>query len=104
MAVHFEQHGWSVLKPAQRHCASPCPDVQAIEDGETDVVNHQFVAKAVKPLVDMLLPQLLKQEEGQDLDEATWNLDMAAGTCLGFLANVVGDDIVGHVMPFVQVR
>ena len=68
------------------------------------MVNHQFVAKAVKPLVDMLLPQLLKQEEGQDLDEATWNLDMAAGTCLGFLANVVGDEVVGHVMPFVQVR
>ena len=44
------------------------------------------------------------QEEGQDEDDGAWNLSLAAGTCLGLSAAVVGDAIVPLVMPYVQVR
>lgn len=52
----------------------------------------------------MLLDQLTKQEPGQDRDEGIWNLSMAAGTCLGLVAQCVKDEIVSLVMPYVQVR
>ena len=51
----------------------------------------------------MLLEQLTKQEAGQDRDEGVWNLSMAAGTCLALVAQCVRDEIVGLVMPYVQV-
>ena len=52
----------------------------------------------------MLLDQLTKQEPGQDRDEGIWNVSMAAGTCLGLVAQCVKDEIVSLVMPYVQVR
>jgi len=76
--------------------------VQAIEDGE-EAVNHSFIRQALQPLVSMLLDQLTKQEPGQDRDEGIWNLSMAAGTCLGLVAQCVKDEIVSLVMPYVQV-
>ena len=51
----------------------------------------------------MLLEQLTKQEPGQDRDEGIWNISMAAGTCLGLVAQCVKDEIVSLVMPYVQV-
>lgn len=59
--------------------------------------------QALQPLVALLLTQLTKQEEGQDLDESVWNVSMAAGTCLSFVAQTVGDDVVALSMPYVQV-
>ncbi len=76
--------------------------VQAVEDGE-EAVNHSFIRQALQPLVSMLLDQLTKQEPGQDRDEGIWNLSMAAGTCLGLVAQCVKDEIVSLVMPYVQV-
>ena len=56
--------------------------------------NHSFI-KAVTPhLAPVLLEQLTKQEEGQEQDEAVWNLAMSAGTCLGLTARVAGNDVV----------
>ncbi len=76
--------------------------MQAVEDGE-EVTNHNFIRQALQPLVSMLLDQLTKQEPGQDRDEGIWNLSMAAGTCLGLVAQCVKDEIVSLVMPYVQV-
>lgn len=76
--------------------------MQAVEDGE-EAVNHSFIRQALQPLVSMLLDQLTKQEPGQDRDEGIWNLSMAAGTCLGLVAQCVKDEIVSLVMPYVQV-
>ena len=76
--------------------------MQAAEDDD-EVVNHNFIRQALQPLVSMLLDQLMKQEPDQDRDEGIWNLSMAAGTCLGLVAQCVRDEIVSLVMPYVQV-
>jgi len=72
------------------------------EYGEPSEDSHNFVKKALAGLVPMLLETLLKQEEGQEVDEGTWNLSMAGGTCLGLVANTVGDECIQHVLPFVE--
>ncbi|KAL3138275.1 hypothetical protein ABBQ32_006093 [Trebouxia sp. C0010 RCD-2024] len=74
---------------------------EAQEDGE-EVTNHNFIRQALQPLVSMLLEQLTKQEPGQDRDEGIWNTCMAAGICLGLVAQCVKDEIVSLVMPYVQ--
>ena len=59
---------------------------------------------ALQPLVEVLLGQLTKQEEGQDLDDNIWNVSMASGTALSLVAQTVRDDVVPLAMPYVQVR
>ncbi|KAG7612857.1 Importin-beta N-terminal domain [Arabidopsis suecica] len=70
--------------------------------GDSDVPCFYFTKQALPGLVPLLLETLLKQEEDQDLDEGAWNIAMAGGTCLGLVARAVGDDIVPHVMPFIE--
>eukprot|EP00931_Biecheleriopsis_adriatica_P086256 TRINITY_DN60967_c0_g1_i1.p1 TRINITY_DN60967_c0_g1~~TRINITY_DN60967_c0_g1_i1.p1 ORF type:complete len:854 (+),score=205.76 TRINITY_DN60967_c0_g1_i1:68-2629(+) len=48
-----------------------------------------------------LLTQTLTKQQSED-DEDSWNLAMAAGTCLGLVAQVVGDGCVDLVLQFVQ--
>lgn len=67
------------------------------------MIHHHFVQQALQPLVELLLSQLTKQEEGQDEDDGAWNLSMAGGTCLSLVAAVVGENILPLVMPYVQV-
>lgn len=76
---------------------------QEQDEGDSSSINHQFVKQALRPLLALLLDQLFKQEEDQDKDDTLWNVSMAAGTCLGLIAAVVGDDVVPDVMQFVQV-
>mmetsp|Transcript_14784 Transcript_14784/g.31758 ORF Transcript_14784/g.31758 Transcript_14784/m.31758 type:complete len:862 (-) Transcript_14784:329-2914(-) len=71
-------------------------------DGEPSEDSKNYVKQALPGLVPMLLDSLLKQEEGQEADEGTWNLSMAGGTCLGLVANTVGDQVIGLVLPFVH--
>ena len=47
------------------------------------------------------MQSLAKQEEYDDEDD--WNPSKAAGVCLMLLANCTCNDIVQHVLPFVQV-
>jgi importin subunit beta-1 len=96
-----------VAKQAIEFWCSICEEETAIQedidDGDTSQVHHRFVAKALQPLVALLLEQLVKQEEGQDLDDTVWNVSMAAGVCLGLVAMTVRDDIIPLVItPFVQ--
>ena len=77
-----------------------------MQDGSAPAAprTHNFVKQALQPLVTLLLAQLTKQEEGQDLDENIWNVSMAAGTCLALVSNTVGNDIVPLTMPYIQVN
>ena len=77
-------------------------EIQEEFSGDSEVTNYQFIKQALPALVPMLLEMLTKQEEGQELEEGSWNLSMAGGTCLGLVARTVGDSIVELVMPFVQ--
>eukprot|EP00878_Enallax_costatus_P011619 GHUV01012128.1.p1 GENE.GHUV01012128.1~~GHUV01012128.1.p1 ORF type:complete len:603 (+),score=213.52 GHUV01012128.1:279-2087(+) len=72
------------------------------DDDPSEAVNHHFITAATPHLVPVLLKQLTKQEEDQELDESSWNIAMAAGTCLGLMARTAQEAIVPLVMPFVQ--
>eukprot|EP00897_Mesotaenium_endlicherianum_P002367 jgi/Mesen1/2158/ME000152S01245 len=77
-------------------------EIQEEFTGDSEVTNYQFIKQALPALVPMLLETLTKQDEEQDTDETAWSLSMAGGTCLGLIAQTVGDDIVQLVMPYVQ--
>lgn len=79
----------------------------AIEAKETFThAYYQFAQKYLSPLVPILTQLLVKSSDhGEDEDEDEedgWNVHMSAATCLSLLANCVQDDIVSHVLPFVQ--
>jgi len=70
-------------------------ELELLEEGEdSEEQNHGFIRAVTPHLVPVLLEQLTKQEEGQEQDESTWNLAMSAGTCLGLMARVAGNDVV----------
>lgn len=48
-----------------------------------------------------VLLQLLTHQE-EDADEDEWNISMAAGTCIGLLAQAVADTIVPAIIPFIE--
>eukprot|EP00192_Tetraselmis_astigmatica_P009547 CAMPEP_0117667886 /NCGR_PEP_ID=MMETSP0804-20121206/11224_1 /TAXON_ID=1074897 /ORGANISM="Tetraselmis astigmatica, Strain CCMP880" /LENGTH=890 /DNA_ID=CAMNT_0005475679 /DNA_START=134 /DNA_END=2806 /DNA_ORIENTATION=+ len=78
-------------------------DLQGEEDeGESYAVNHKFSKHALQSLVPILLEQLVKQEEGSEGDDSTWDLAVASGACITLLAACCGDDIIPCIMPFVQ--
>ena len=87
---------WSTI------CEEEIGRQDAIECGEVDVQMFGFISKACGALVPMLLEQLTKQEDDQDEDENAWNMAMAGGTCLGLVAQLVRDPVVGHVMGYIQ--
>mmetsp|Transcript_85121 Transcript_85121/g.150554 ORF Transcript_85121/g.150554 Transcript_85121/m.150554 type:complete len:857 (-) Transcript_85121:127-2697(-) len=61
---------------------------------------HNLIQQALQFLIPLLTETLTKQQSEDDDD--TWNLAMAAGTCLGLVAQVVGDACVDIVLTFVQ--
>eukprot|EP00163_Fabomonas_tropica_P024382 TRINITY_DN420_c0_g1_i13.p1 TRINITY_DN420_c0_g1~~TRINITY_DN420_c0_g1_i13.p1 ORF type:complete len:880 (+),score=237.50 TRINITY_DN420_c0_g1_i13:261-2900(+) len=74
-------------------------ELAALEGRQPEVVCNRFVSSALGELVPALLETLTKQDE--DADDDGWDPAMAAGTCLAIVANVVKNDIISHVMPFV---
>uniref|UniRef100_A0A2P2HWX4 Importin subunit beta-1-like n=1 Tax=Hirondellea gigas TaxID=1518452 RepID=A0A2P2HWX4_9CRUS len=74
---------------------------EAEEMGKPPERTSRFYAKgALQYLVPVLMETLCKQEETDDDDE--WNPCKAAGVCIMLLATCVEDDIVQHVLPFVN--
>jgi importin subunit beta-1 len=69
---------------------------------ESPAENNKFVEQALPHLCPMLLETLLKQEEGTEGDDTVWNLNTAGGTCLGLVANTVGNALVPLILPFMQ--
>ncbi|KAK9809817.1 hypothetical protein WJX73_009625 [Symbiochloris irregularis] len=103
-AIQHDEEG--VAKQAIEFWCTICEEELDLQEdgdaGDSSAINHHFTQQALEHLVPLLLKQLMKQEEGQDKDDGLWNLSMAAGTCLGLVASVVGDHIINLVMPFVQ--
>lgn len=61
---------------------------------------HNFAQAALPQIVPVLTHLLTQQEEGDDEDD--WNASMAASTCLTLLTNCVTDNILPHILPFVE--
>ncbi|CCM03217.1 uncharacterized protein FIBRA_05341 [Fibroporia radiculosa] len=74
---------------------------EANEYGEVPETESKFFAKIALPEIVPVLLQLLTHQE-EDADEDEWNISMAAGTCLGLLAQAVADTIVPAVIPFIE--
>ncbi|KAJ1031485.1 hypothetical protein NDA13_001878 [Ustilago tritici] len=74
---------------------------EAAEFGEEpERICYNFARIALPEIVPVLLELLKTQDE--DADEDEWDVSKAAGTCVGLLAQVVGDDIVRLAVPFVE--
>lgn len=62
--------------------------------------SRHYARGALKYLVPILMQKLTKQEEIDDEDD--WNPSKAAGVCLMLLATCCEDEIVPHVLPFIE--
>jgi len=94
-AVEF----WSTVCEEEQELAIEAQE--ASEYGELPETESKHFARVALPeIVPVLLVLLTKQEEDADDDE--WNVSMAAGTCLSLLAQAVQDNIISHVIPFIE--
>lgn len=74
---------------------------EAMEEGRPPVNASRYYARgALQYLVPILLQRLTEQKDCDDDDE--WNPCKAAGVCLMLLSSCVSDDIIIHVMPFID--
>lgn len=67
---------------------------------DESVVLHNIVKQSTPMLVPVLLAQLTKQEEDQELDETSWTISMAAGACLDLVALCIKNEIVPIVLEY----
>lgn len=61
---------------------------------------HEFAKQALAELMPLILACLTRQSE--EIDDETWTPAMAAATCLELFARTVRDEIVRHVLPWVE--
>ncbi|GLE04617.1 hypothetical protein PINS_up013587 [Pythium insidiosum] len=69
------------------------------QDPANPLVCHRYVEAVLATLIPILTETLKQQEEDQD--EESWNLSMAAATCLALVAQTVGDACVDLTMAFI---
>lgn len=67
---------------------------------EPERICYNFARIALSEILPVLM-ELLKQQD-EDADEDEWDVSKAAGTCIGLLAQCVGDDIVRLTIPFIE--
>jgi importin subunit beta-1 len=101
---------WETIKSAPEKVAIPAMEFWSTvcdeelflkESGPTNGRQPlNLIQQALQYLVPLLDETLTRQQSEEDDD--TWNLAMAAGTCLGLVAQVVGDACVDLVLGFVQ--
>uniref|UniRef100_A0A8D9ACX1 Importin subunit beta-1 n=1 Tax=Cacopsylla melanoneura TaxID=428564 RepID=A0A8D9ACX1_9HEMI len=76
-------------------------DSEAADYGRPPTRTSRFYAKgALQFLVPILTQKLTKQEELDDEDD--WNPCKAAGVCLMLLSSCCEEDMVPHILPFVN--
>ncbi|KAH9990849.1 karyopherin Kap95 [Russula vinacea] len=91
---------WTSVAEEETNLESDYLDAQeGLLDG--DVEAPKYFAKIALPEVVPVLLQLLTRQD-EDAEEGEWNVSMAAGTCLSFLAQAVHDPIVPAVIPFIE--
>lgn len=94
-AVEF----WSTVCDEEAELAIEA--AEAAEWNEAPIGESKHFARTALPeILPVMLTLLQRQDE--DAEEDEWNVSMAAGTCVGLLANVVGDSIVPLVIPFIE--
>lgn len=92
---------WSTVAEEEMELLDEAADYR--DRGEAVPEDRQcmrYIAGALEHLAPMLTEVMAKQDE--DADEDTWNLSMAAGTCLTLVANTIEDLVVPAIMPFVH--
>ena len=90
---------WSSICEEESELAAEYQD--ALEEGRTpSSVSRHYARGALQYLVPIILQRLCEQKDTEDEDE--WNPCKAAGVCLMLLASCVEDDILSHVMPFIN--
>ena len=74
---------------------------EAAEEGRApEAVSQFFVKQGLGHLCPLLLEAMCKQNE--DGEGEDWNMALAASCCLAKIAQCVGDEAVGHIMPFIE--
>lgn len=94
-AVEF----WSTVCDEEAELALEA--AEAADYGEAPVAESRNFARTALPEILPVMLQLLQRQD-EDAEDDEWNVSMAAGTCVGLLANVVGDPIVPLVIPFIE--
>jgi len=94
-AVEF----WSTICDEEMYLQEEAEEAAELKT-QPERQSQNFIRGAMKYLVPLLTETLTRQED--EPDEDTWNVAMAAGTCLALVAMTVGDEVVAFVMPFVQ--
>lgn len=94
-AVEF----WSTVCDEEIELALEAEEAQEFGE-EPENFGYNFARIALPEILPVLL-ELLKQQD-EDADEDEWDVSKAAGTCVGLLAQVVGDDIVRLAIPFIE--
>ncbi|CAH2066913.1 unnamed protein product, partial [Iphiclides podalirius] len=76
-------------------------EAEAVEAGRPPVRTSRFYARgALQYLAPVLMQKLTKQDDSDD--ELEWNPSKAASVCLMLLSNCCEDEIVPHVLPFIN--
>lgn len=86
---------WITLAKEERRVAAHVANL-----GGGEVQNFNYSGMALPQLVPVLLSKLMHEDESPEDDD--WNVPMAAGLCIGELAQTTGDRIPEHVLPFVS--
>jgi len=95
-----------IALPAMEFWSTICDEEQYLIDeirelGQSSQKYLRIIEIAQKPLIDMLLAQMPKHDCTADDDDRSWNLAMAAATCLHLSSQVIGNQLVLQVMDFV---
>jgi importin subunit beta-1 len=78
--------------------------MDAIEEGEAEAAELHNITKQATPIYVPVLLDCLKRDRDpdDDDDDSTWTVPKAAAVCLALFAQCAKDDVVDHVMPFVN--
>lgn len=71
-----------------------------MENRRSETECRYFVKSVMGQLIPLLTESLKQQDEDQD--DTTWNMAMAGATCLGLVAQTVGNDCVDLCMDFIS--